>query len=347
MQMRHCWAVVFGLAIWIGVRGVQAAPANDDEVTKTMKSLESAEAQVRADGAAHLRELGSEAQVAVPSLIKLLGDQTPTRESGDRSAMAPHGRIFPSPGFEAAQTLALMGGAALEPLAEAAKSPDAATRERAIWALRNWRDPRGAALARAMKDQDAEIRALAAGGMGPGMGVNPLGVLLEATKDKDAQVRQAAVGSLGNIPQSPRAADAIIAVMKNDPDDEVRSTAATALGNSGDARAAGLLVAALSGADQPVRNTAVQMLGIMRDGRAVVPLVGLLADKAPVMRMLAATSLGQIKDEGAIAALMKAIDDEDARVRNCAMDALGKITGQEFGVEEGKWKKWWEGKERK
>jgi len=134
-----------------------------------MKSLESAEAQVRADGAAHLRELGSEAQVAVPSLIKLLGDQTPTRESGDRSAMAPHGRLFPSPGFEAAQTLALMGGAALEPLAEAAKSPDAATRERAIWALRNWRDPRGAALARAMKDQDAEIRALAAGGMGPAL----------------------------------------------------------------------------------------------------------------------------------------------------------------------------------
>jgi HEAT repeat protein len=235
-----------------------------------------------------------------------------------------------------------MGGAALEPLVEAARSPDVATRERAVWALLNWRDPRGEVLKQAITDADPQVRELAAGGLASGLGVNPLGPLLDAVKDQNANVRRAAVWSLGNIPHSPRAADAIIALMKHDPETDVREAAATALGNSGDPRALELFVAALGATDHAVRNTAVQMLGIMRDARAVGTLVALLADKEPRVRMHAVSSLGQIKDERAVAPLRGLIADDDERVRIGAMDALGKITGQPLATDEAQWRKWWE-----
>lgn len=318
----------------------RAAPVTKDAVGAAIKGMGSPNAQERADAAARLRDL-SDAQAAIPSLIKLLADVTPTRATRE-NALASQGRIFPSPGFEAAQTLAEMGGAVLDPLAVAARSPDAATRERAVWALRNWRDPRGAVLVDAIADADPNIRALAAGGLGQAVGVNPLGTLLDAVKDENASVRRAAVGALGNLPHAPLAADAIIRLLKNDPESNVRETAATALGNSGDPRAHDLLVAALDGKDEGVRATAIQMLGLMHDARAVQPLIGLLSDKAPRVRMDAVSSLGQIKDARAVAPLVALIEDEDERVRMGAMDALGKITGQPATTDAAQWRKWWD-----
>jgi HEAT repeat protein len=341
MRTNSCSAAVLGLAMLIGAAAAHGAPVANDEVAQAIKRMASENAQERANAAAGVRNLGAGAQAAIPALIQLLGDESPTR-AAEENAMAPRGRIFPSPGFEAAQTLARMGGAALEPLTEAARSPDVATRERALWALLTWQDPRGAALIQAITDADPHVRALAAQGLAPGIGVNPLGALLDAVKDKNAGVRRAAVGSLGNVALSSRAADAIIALMKNDPESDVREAAAAALANSRDPRAHDLFVAALGAADQPVRNTAVQMLGILRDARAVGPLVGLLADKEPVMRMHAASSLAQIMDERAVAPLIQSIADIDPRVRNTAMDALGKITRQPLGVDEALWRKWWE-----
>ena len=343
MWVIRCRAVALGLGVLIGAVAAHAAPVANGEVGRAIKRMGSNDAQERADAAAGLRELGAaaDAQAAIPALVKLLGDETPTRAAVE-NALARRGRIFPSPGFEAAQTLAQMGGAALGPLAAAAQSPDIATRERAVWALLNWRDPRGAVLKQAIADADPHVRALAAGGLAPGLGINPLGPLLDAVRDRDVEVRQAAAWSLGNIPHSPRATDAIIRLMKDDPESDVRAAAATALGNSGDPRALELFVAALGAKDEAARDTAAQMLGIMHDARAVGPLVGLLADKSPRMRMDAVSSLGQIKDERAVAPLIGSIADEDERVRSGAMDALEKITGQPLGVDEAQWRKWWE-----
>jgi HEAT repeat protein len=285
--------------------------------------------------------MGPESHAAVPALVKMLGDETPTRPPVDQAA-APEGKMFPSPGFEAARTLAGMGGAALEPLAQAAQSPDAAVRARAVWALRQWTDPRGLVFRDAARDADPEVRAMAAGGLVQGLGVNPLGPLLDAVKDRDANVRRAAVGSLGQIPHSPRAADQIIRLMKADPDADVREAAAAALCDSGDPRAFDVFAAAVAGADPGVRSAAVQMFGRSGDRRAVAPLVAVLSDADPRLRMHAAASLGQIKDDRAVAPLAGLLADPDARVRNSAMDALDKITGQPFAADEAKWRTWWE-----
>jgi HEAT repeat protein len=335
---RRC-AAVLGYAVMMGAAGSRAAPRSDDDLAQAITRIDSRDAQERADAAAGLRAV-PDARAAVPALIKLLGDATPTRAAPE-DALAPRGRIFPSPGFEAAKTLARMGGEVLDPLVTAARSPDVATRERAVWALLNWRDPRGTAVERAVADADPDVRALAAGGLVGGLGVNPLGTLLDAANDRDANVRQAAVWSLGNISHSPRAADAIIRSMKDDPEPDVRAAAATALGNSGDPRAHDLLVAALGATDPAIRSTAIQMLGNMHDARAVPALIGLLADKDPRVRADAVASLGGIKDEHAAAPLMGLIADEDPRVRMGAMDALGKITGRPASTDAARWQAWW------
>src|SRR5207302_8630697 len=109
---------VLGLAILIGAGAGRAAPVTNDDVAQAIKRMGSDDAQERADAAARLDALGADAQLAAPALVRLLGDETPTRARA-LDALAPRGRMFPSPGFEAAQTLAHMGGAALEPLVEA------------------------------------------------------------------------------------------------------------------------------------------------------------------------------------------------------------------------------------
>src|SRR3954470_8250941 len=97
----------FALAILFWIVPAQAAPGDADETARAIKQLGSNKAQERADAAAQLRALGPDARAAIPELIKLLGDQTETKP-GDEGAQGPNGRMFPSPGFEAAKTLAHM-----------------------------------------------------------------------------------------------------------------------------------------------------------------------------------------------------------------------------------------------
>src|SRR4051794_14016422 len=75
---------------------------NDDDVTLAIKRLASADAEERAEAAVRLRSMGAESHAAIPALVKVLGDETPTRSRG-QDARAPAGKMFPSPGFEAAQ----------------------------------------------------------------------------------------------------------------------------------------------------------------------------------------------------------------------------------------------------
>jgi len=107
MKTNRVRTAAVGLAILFGTVAAQAAPGAADETAQAINRLTSNNAQERADAAARLRELGTDAQAAIPALIKLLGDQTPTRAAND-DARAPDGRLSPSPGLEAAKALAQM-----------------------------------------------------------------------------------------------------------------------------------------------------------------------------------------------------------------------------------------------
>jgi HEAT repeat protein len=133
-------------------------------------------------------------------------------------------------------------------------------------------------------------------------------------------------------------------------DDFVRRKAAEALGQVGDARAVGPLMAALQDSKAYVRKAAAGALGQIGDARAVEPLVAALNDRDRNVRSVAGHALdkmgwqpGQDEEGGAywvvkgawdkciemgapaVAPLIAVLKDSDSDVRKAGAWALGKI----------------------
>lgn len=90
-----------------------------------------------------------------------------------------------------------------------------------------------------------------------------------------------------------------------DPADEIRETAARALGNSVDTRAVDPLITALQDTAYRVRKAAANALGYIGDARAVDPLLHVvLEDRDLAMLEVAASALGQIGDVRAVEVLI-------------------------------------------
>ncbi len=152
----------------------------------------------------------------------------------------------------------------------------------------------------------------------------------------DASTRQAAIGSLVHSAISPQ----LLAEMRSalsDPDEVVRSRAATAIGNLGaDAVAAISQLAAQLKSDKAkeARETAARALG--RIGKAapsstdqLVPLLRTASqdDADPVTRVVALGALAMVNDElpSQITALRKYLHHDDALVRMKSSHALGML----------------------
>lgn len=104
----------------------------------------------------------------------------------------------------------------------------------------------------------------------------------------------------------------------------VRQAAAEALGQIGDARALGPLIAALHCEDLLVGLAATEALGKF-GVPAVKHLIAALRDKSHDIRRVAAEALGQIGDTLAVGPLILALRDNNSEVRWAAAEALGKI----------------------
>jgi len=105
----------------------------------------------------------------------------------------------------------------------------------------------------------------------------------------------------------------------------VRSNAADALGQIGDARAIGSLIAVLNDLDEQVRVNAVAALGQIGDASAIESLIAVLDDLDEDVRVNAVVALGQIGDASAIESLIAVLDDLDEDVRRSAAEVLGQI----------------------
>lgn len=106
---------------------------------------------------------------------------------------------------------------------------------------------------------------------------------------------------------------------------EVRSYAAEALGEVGDAQAILPLINALEDTDSTVRRFAISSLGHLRDLRAIDALIPFLADQEADMRCAAVIALGEIGDPRAVNALIGMLEDSDRAVCAAAVVALGRI----------------------
>jgi len=165
--------------------------------------------------------------------------------------------------------------------------------------------------------------------------------LITALKDKNREVRKNAARALGEI-KDRRAVKPLIAALDEE-DKDFQEIVAEALGRIKDPRAIETLVFILNNKDEDenVRWKAAAALGRMKDPRSVEPLITALKDKSRDIRGIAAAALGEIKDSQAVESLINALEDKEKSVRRNAAVALKKVTGEGFGEDHKKWKKWW------
>ena len=217
---------------------------------------------------------------------------------------------------------------AAKALATALKDDNAEVRAQAMQSLAQMRSPLAfEPMVAALKDASPEVRHQAAFSLGEMHDPRAVGPLSAALSDTDADVRQQAVFALGQL-RAKEAVPAIVGVLK-DTDPDVREQAAFALGQIGDPAAVQPLMAALKDTNDSVREQAVFALGQVGDGAAVPALVQALSDAKPDVRQQAAFALSQVGDASAVDALTTAMTkDTDPDVRQQAAFALGQVFGR-------------------
>ncbi len=122
----------------------------------------------------------------------------------------------------------------------------------------------------------------------------------------------------------------------------VRGYAVAALGGIEDPRAVKPLITALKDENRVVRINIIIALGRIKSSPSVNPLIAALEDNEWLVRRHAARSLGELGDPRAIQPLVNALEGKGFHTAAAAAGALKKITGQDFGPDPEKWRKWWE-----
>jgi hypothetical protein len=82
-------------------------------------------------------------------------------------------------------------------------------------------------------------------------------------------------------------------------------------------------------------------LGQMRAEEAVDTVLSALKDKDWLVRSAAVDTLALIRDMKAVEPLIARLKKEEGRLAEDVAEALGKLTGQDFGLAEDAWKRWW------
>jgi vesicle coat complex subunit len=108
----------------------------------------------------------------------------------------------------------------------------------------------------------------------------------------------------------------------------VRGSAATALGRIGLEQAVNPLIKCLRDEANIVRGRAATALGQIGSEQAVNPLIECLQDEARNVRGSAAAALGQIGSEQAVKPLIECLRDDANDVRGSAVTALGRIVSE-------------------
>lgn len=222
----------------------------------------------------------------------------------------------------AADSLALLGGAAVGPLVELIENPEASGR------YEEPGGPGGTATVIGPGGQAWEVetrrdlrRVYAAailGEIGDPAAVQPL---VRALRDASDDLRCQASGALAKF--GSEAVEPLTAML-TDGNPEVRIVAAGVLGDTGDPAAIEPLINALRDRDPDVRGAAGGALIRMGDA-AVDPLIMATKDADSNVRLYAAGALKYIGDPRAIDTLRNLTLDEDADVRSVAEDAIDKI----------------------
>jgi len=274
----------------------------EENIDGLIAALESEDGLTRQRAALALGDFGD--AKAVAPLIRALGDPlTAVREA-------------------AADSLAMLGPPAVEPLVELIERPGASER---------YEEPGAAESAKTVtgpgdlsweiatrRDLRRVYAAAILGEIGDPSAVEPLA---RALRDENNDVRCQASGALAKFGRG--AVEPLTTVLA-DPDPDVRVVAAGVLGDIGDASVVEPLIGTLRDANDDVRGAAGGAL--IRAGNAAVdPLIGATKDSDRNVRLYAAGALKYIGDPRAIDALRDLARSGDAEEKSVAEDAIEKI----------------------
>jgi HEAT repeat protein len=255
--------------------------------------------------------------IAVPALIAALKDENvEVRRAAARSLSNHRDRR------------------AVPALIEALKDSDAEVRMCAADALGEFADARAVpGLAALLKDGSKDVRRAALGALDEFADQVPDETILAALNDSDADVRMAALSLASNRlssgdpdrdrPVDPRYVTAFTKLLA-DPNVDVRTNAASALGEARLREAPSALLLAAKDKNVDVRINVASALGEIRDPKSVSTLKELLQDPNADVREHAVQALSEIRDRSALEALVTALKSPDPVVRRSAAEALGQ-----------------------
>jgi len=158
-----------------------------------------------------------------------------------------------------------------------------------------------------------------------------------AMNDTDVNVRLQAIESLINLDDDRMIEPLIFAL--NDNESKVRLQAAKALGRLGNTSAVAPLINALNDENTFVIINTAYALGKLGDKSAIEPLYQSINTVPKSRRTLIIIALGELGDSRAIEYLIPIIKGgyKDTKAR----ELLVKLTGEDFGLDYKKWKKWY------
>ncbi|MGA1870191.1 MAG: DUF2330 domain-containing protein [bacterium] len=173
--------------------------------------------------------------------------------------------------------------------------------------------------------------------------------LIQESKDEDPELRMLAALELGER-KNLRAVEPLNTLLK-DEDKNVRSSAMIALGKiTKHSSMIEPLIAALKDNNKSIRLCAMSALGEIKDTQAVEPLLEMIqkGDRfgdTPTCKA-ALKAIAQINDprtlEPLIAILRNAILRKNAYVQGYVLKVMKIISGQNFGQDPDQWQDWWE-----
>ncbi|MCY7321367.1 MAG: HEAT repeat domain-containing protein, partial [Phormidesmis sp. CAN_BIN36] len=279
--------------------------------------------KVRLFAIAAIREMGSDAKTAIPSLVIALQDSRPEIR------------------LKAIDSLAVIGAtakAAVPDLQNALKDPDEQVRQSAAKALGNIGVNAKAAvpdLINTLNDDSEAVRVQTISAL-PNLGSDAktaVPELIPALSDSSRSVRLAAIDALARLGQDAKPAVPPLAQLLSDPDRQIRVATAITLGRIGADASAAVpeLTRALAKSDHTTRPWAAMALGKIgtNDKPAISELTRALSDPEKDVRSKAAASLGKIGLEArsALSELVKTLEDEDSGVRLNSASAIDRISG--------------------
>jgi HEAT repeat protein len=354
--MRSVFAACLGMCVTLAAGGRSAAekpprkadrPA-DKSVQDLLKQVKSTDVRTAIRAYGELQRLGL-GETAVETLIDYLKDnENLVRDATARSlahigapAVPPLTTLLGDPDEKmrtaAVAALTRMGPAAksaVPRLKQLSRKGPGALRLKAAAAL--WRIDKDRAafkqLTRAVLDRDLRMDAAGVlGDLGPDARDAVPAMVLALKAEGNGSNRGWILFAIGRLGAAGRAAVPAVVAALRDPDESVRSTAASTLGDIGlpAAAAAPALTACLKTKGTHLREMAAGSLGFLGPAAepAVPALVQVLADPNAGVRSMAVLSLGRVarREKQVVPALMAALKDKETDLRRFAATALGEF----------------------